>query len=259
MNDITKVSGAIGRVSDVPNILARLKNLYPNEESLIENAVRILDKIEFNNESSSDARFQVATFAAEQLRLSLVNPHHRRYSSKLMSLAMVWDRTSPKLYNDLYASGLFCLPSNQTVRRLTSALSVRGGLEDGTVQYLKMTISKLEQRDKLVNLAMDEVYTAKAIEFAGGRVYGESELKVTQTLFSTLISSVGGSYQDFVSMTPIVTITSEGIKEIFDQVVQGLTDVGFVVVSVTTDGHKTNVRFHNEQGSICNPLYTVSH
>ena len=83
MNDITKVSGAIGRVSDVPNILARLKNLNPNEENLIENAVRILDKIEFNSESSSDARIQVATLAVEQLRLSLVNPHQRRYSSKL--------------------------------------------------------------------------------------------------------------------------------------------------------------------------------
>ena len=60
-------------------------------------------------------------------------------------------------------------------------------------------------------------------------------------------------------MTPIVTITSEAIKEIFDQFLQGLTGVGFVVVSVTTDGHKTNVRFHNEQGSSSNPLYTVNH
>ena len=76
MNDITQVSGAIGRVSDVPNILARLKNLNPNEENLIENAVRILDKIESNNERSSDTRFQVATFAAEQLGLSLVKLHH---------------------------------------------------------------------------------------------------------------------------------------------------------------------------------------
>ena len=42
-----------------------------------------------------------------------------------MSLAMVWERTSQKLYNDLYASGLFCLPINQTLRSLTSALSVR--------------------------------------------------------------------------------------------------------------------------------------
>ena len=58
-----------------------------------------------------------------------------------MSLAMVWDRASPKSYNDLYASGLFCLPSNQTLRRLTSALSVREGLEAGTVQYFKLRIS----------------------------------------------------------------------------------------------------------------------
>ena len=30
-------------------------------------------------------------------------------------------------------------------------------------------------------------------------------------------------------------------------------------MSVTTDGHKTNVRFHNEQGSSSNPLYSVNH
>ena len=54
-----------------------------------------------------------------------------------------------------------------------------------------------------------------------------------------------------------VTITSEAIKEVLDQVTKGLTDVGFVVVSVATDGHKTNVRFHNEQSSRSNPLYTI--
>ena len=77
MNDITQVSGAIGRVSDVPSILTHLKNMHTNEENLIEYVVRILDKTESINENSSDTRFEVGTSAAEQLRLSLVNPHHR--------------------------------------------------------------------------------------------------------------------------------------------------------------------------------------
>ena len=32
-------------------------------------------------------------------------------------------------------------------------------------------VSALEPRDRIVNLAMDEVYTAQAVELAGGRLY----------------------------------------------------------------------------------------
>ena len=68
----------------------------------MENAVSILGNIESNNENSSDTRFQVvATFAKEQLRFFLVYRHQQRYTSKLMSLTIVWDRISPKLYNDI--------------------------------------------------------------------------------------------------------------------------------------------------------------
>ena len=41
-------------------------------------------------------------FASQRLRLILTPIHQRRYSPVLMSLAVVWEETSPGLYQDLY-------------------------------------------------------------------------------------------------------------------------------------------------------------
>jgi hypothetical protein len=165
-----------------------------------------------------------------------------------MSAAMVWDRTSPKLYEDLFNSNLLVLPHRSTLRRLTSALSVKEGLEIGTIKYLSMRYNKLNPKERLVNLAMDEVYTARAVELAGGRVYGDSEDGVTNTLFCTHISSVAGRFEDLVSMSPVPHITTNDIKHIFFKVLKSLTEIGFIIVSVTTDGHRTNQSFHNALG-----------
>ena len=74
-----------------------------------------------------------------------------------MSAAMVWDRTGPKLYGDLYNSGLLVFPNRSILRRLTSALSVKEGVEVGIIKYLQLRVSNLNPRERLVNLTMEEV------------------------------------------------------------------------------------------------------
>ena len=74
-----------------------------------------------------------------------------------------------------------------TLRRLTSALNLKEGLDPATIKYLSMRISKLNPKDKLVNIAMDEIYTKQTVELAGGRLYGDSEKGITNTLFCTYI------------------------------------------------------------------------
>ncbi|KAF0310523.1 WD repeat-containing protein 60 [Amphibalanus amphitrite] len=95
---------------------------------------------------------------------------------------------------------------------------------------------------------MDEVYTARAVELAGGRLYGEGKDGVTSTIFCTFISSVAGSYEDIISMSPVTSITTSDIRNIFFTVLKTLTEIGFTVVSCTTDGHRTNQGFHNSLG-----------
>ena len=44
-------------------------------------------------------------------------------------------------------------------------------------------------------------------------------------------------------------LKSDDIKDIFSKVLKNLTELGFVVVSVTTDGHRTNQSSHNSLGT----------
>ena len=242
---LTAKPGLFQSTTEVLNVLARLKSLKLSAKDLIVSAANLLDRA---TEADSGDRLTVCQFVAEQLRLVSVPANRRRYSQALMSLAVVWDRTSPKLYEDLCHSSVLLLPHKKTLRRITSALSVREGLEIGTEKYLKMRIDKLSERERLVNLAMDEVYTARAVELAGGRLYGEGKDGVTSTIFCTLISSVAGNYEDIISMSPVTSITTADIRSIFFTVLKTLTEIGFIVVSCTTDGHRTNQGFHNSLG-----------
>lgn len=51
-----------------------------------------------------------------------------------------------------------------------------------------------------------------------------------------------------ISMTPVQSITADKQQKIFLQVLQGLTEIGYQVVSVTTDGHKVNAAFQSLLG-----------
>ena len=109
------------------------------------------------------------------------------------------------------------------MKRLTSALNLKEGLNPATIKYLSIRISKLNPKDKLVNTAMEDVCTEQTVELAGGRLYGDSEKGITNTLFCTHISSVAGNYQDPVTMSPVTHLKSDDIKDIFFKVLKNLT------------------------------------
>ena len=112
-----------------------------------------------------------------------------------------------------------------------------------------MRIAKLEPRDRLINISMDEVYTAQGVELAGGKYYGETDGALTKTLFCVRINSVSGKYEDMVSMEPVAHVRRDGIADTFNKALQGLTELGFVVISVTTDNHIVNQSWHNSLGA----------
>ena len=88
-------------------MLARLKAVTPDDSDLRATAAKLLDRVALENENEFSMQAQ---FLAEQLRLANVPRQQRRYSPMLLCSAMVWDRTSPKLYEDLRNSGLVLLP-----------------------------------------------------------------------------------------------------------------------------------------------------
>lgn len=146
-------SGTFSTTTKVLNILSCFKTLT------VDTSDKMTTTEEFFNTVSKDCcnkeAFLLCQFASEQLRLVSMC---RCYSLMFMTAAMVWYRTSPKLYNNLYSPGFLGLPHRTRIRRVTSVLSVKDGFKVGTMKYLEMRVAKLISREKLVNLAMDEVH-----------------------------------------------------------------------------------------------------
>ena len=176
--------------SEILNTVAFLKNkdVFTTVE-YVSSAIAALEKSISSTEDN--ALQQRLEFTIEQLRLSMKTKSGRRFSSSLLAMSALWLQTSPALYRQISDENVLVIPAVETVKRLTSALAVDCGVSSGTVAYLSSRFSKLEERDKLVSIAMDEVYTQKRVELAAGKVYGQENGQITKTLFCTMISSVG--------------------------------------------------------------------
>ena len=144
VSDICSVPGKLSSVSEVLNVLARLKSVSVDTPARLLSAATILDAIVESNDN--DDICAAVTFCAEQLRLIAKPAKTRRYSQTLLGSAVIWDRISPKLYSVLQQSSMLCLPHSRTLRRLTSALQVSSGIDSATMAYLGMRIEKLEPR-----------------------------------------------------------------------------------------------------------------
>ncbi len=61
-----------------------------------------------------------------------------------------------------------------------------------------------------------------------------------------MISSVGGKYEDMVCFAPTVTLDWSTLLQHFNKVFQALHSIGFHIIVVGSDGHKTNVKFFTQ-------------
>ena len=118
------MSGILANTTEVLNVLARLKNVTRSSKDLIFSAAELLNRVMEEGEDGSKESALKCQFAADQLRLVSSPSHCRRYNAMLMSDAMVCERTNPKLYDDLFDSCLLVPPNRETLRRMTTGLSV---------------------------------------------------------------------------------------------------------------------------------------
>ena len=108
---------------------------------------------------------------------------------------------------------------------LTSSFKVEGGSVEGdipqsTKQYLKTRIVSLNEREKTVNLILDEVYNARRVEYSGGKFYGYENQQVTKTLLGFMIKSVAGKFHDMVALVPISNIDADVIDKLWHKVLE---------------------------------------
>ena len=59
-----------------------------------------------------------------------------------------------------------------------------------TISYLRKRLENLNQRERLVSLLIDEVYTARQVEYQNGKFYGYENQEPTKTLLCPMIKGV---------------------------------------------------------------------
>lgn len=240
------VAGEFSQASQVLNSIAYLKNLSEegnNQSDVIDHAVILLKSVLSDLEEEHQRKL---SFIIEQMELLLKEPRRRRYSSFTIACAIMWQNTSAALYNQLLGEGILTLPAVGYLKQLSSALAVETGLSQSTMNYLKRRATNLSAREKMVTVILDEVYCAKRVEFAGGKVFGLEGESASKTLLCFMITSIAGRYRDMVAMHPISKIDFQVIEKNFLQVLGAVTDIGFDVVGVSTDGHSSNRKFYEQ-------------
>ena len=240
---LLKQKNKILHISEVENVLARLKNWEIEPSNTLEHCADLLENFE-TNELENESRL-VAQFCSEQLRLVLKHPNARRYSSRLFGHCALWDRMSPKLYSHLYNNKFLVLPHPKVCREKSNALNVSTGFNEVTRKYFEMRCGKLSEREKLVHLSMDEVHVSESLELISGTFYGEEEGKTAKKIFALHISSIAGNYRDLLSLNPVIQTNKAFIDTMFNKALEELTQIGFLIVSVSTDNHKSNQAWHN--------------
>ena len=129
-------------MSQVSNIVAFLKNQSgPTEPDSLQDYIKEF-KANISNVDLDSTTSRKISFAIEQMEMANQRPKGRRYSTALLSVCVLWERTSPALYKQILGEDLLCYhqEDDQEAKEYE---------RDNPYQYIFMggqdTLSKLHQ------------------------------------------------------------------------------------------------------------------
>ena len=132
------------------------------------------------------------SFVLEQLKLAFVSKNGRRYSSRTITTAFLWQLTSSSLYKKL--RHLLILPSIGLLRKLSADLDLQ--CERFDLMYLEQRSASLNQQERLVVLMLVEVYTAQLVEYTNDAFIGLTEAGTpAKTVLTFTVQLICGKYK----------------------------------------------------------------
>ena len=240
--------GVVQQLSQLNNIMARVKSWSSDVSSMslslaVDMAVNAL-KAGLGSIGDEDSEeYKQTEFMVEQLQLLTKSKFGRHYSPGLTVTAFMVHSASSAAYDVLQKSSILCLPSVNTLKKVTKRLDTRSGLDNSA--YLKLRISNLNEHERTVVLIIDEIYVAKRVEYSGGDVQGlAADGSVASTLLCFMVKSLACKYKDVVAIYPMCKLTAEKQHECFKETMKLLGSVGIRVVAVSVDNAATNRKFY---------------
>jgi len=114
---------------------------------------------------------------------------------------------SPVAYQVLLDENMLCLPSTNTLKKMTWRLNSITAVDNSA--YLQLQVSQLNEPERTVTLMIDEIYIAKRVEYTTGGVQGlTAESSVASTLLCFMVKSLANKYKDIVAIYPMDKLTA---------------------------------------------------
>jgi hypothetical protein len=187
------------------HILHGLSFTVNDQVALVEQALTELHNL-MNDSDEYDAdvadRLQ---FLSEQI--SLLFMKQKRYSYVFISVAFSFFAVSLSVYNRLRDTVL-TLPNVSYLKRLSSVLSVSGGLNDSDshITYLKQKAELIQPRERHVMLLLDEIHVQPRATYKGGNVIGmavNSPLEQATTVQAFMLCTLLSPNKDVAASVPV--------------------------------------------------------
>ena len=229
------------------NTCTSLNTIFSYLESIPKKQVsddELVDEIIHKLEYSSFSENKKVGFLIEQLILLLKKPNARRYSLSMLAMTVLIQRISPACYKQLYNDGFLTRPSPGHLRRLCSSIDVDSmTLNESAIAYITARFKRLPEKDRLVSVLLDEVYSHQAVQYDNGKFFGAEGGQMTKTMLCVMLKSIAGKYRDIVVMVPVVNINAEKLHSIWTDIMIKIEKIGFDVAVTMTDGHSSNMNF----------------
>ena len=210
----------------------------------IDMAINCLNTAIDNLDSQGDQQDKTRkiSFMVEQLQLLTKSKFGCQYSPQLTIFAYMFYASSSAAYNVVREENVMCLPSVNTLRKVTRRLNTSDGLDNKS--YLKLRASKLNQFQRHVLLMIDEIYIAKRVEYSRGAIQGLTpDGSVATILLCFMVKSIAGKYKDIVAIYPMSKLTAAKQHDCYKEVVALLQDVSLNLVGISVDNASTNRKF----------------
>ena len=239
-------TGSLQTMSQLLNVMARVSCWCDDSQTrptslLLQTAIKCLrDHISSLDDNCDEHRKM--SFILEQLQLSSKSKYKRHYSPQLTVFSYIVHATSSAAYEVLLQQNVLCLPSVNTLSKVTRQVNSSSGLDN--TAYLNLRISKLNAFQRNVVLIIDEIYIAKRVEYSGGEVQGlTADGSVASTLLCFMVKSLVGKFKDVVSVYPMTGLTAAKQYDCYTEVMAVVRKVGLNVIAISVDNASTNRKF----------------
>lgn len=183
----------------------------------------------------------VLSFVLGQLKnIFLGRPH---YDTDTVMFSFLFRNISPAAY--AYASEFLYLPTKAFLNIKAQQLDTKDN-----VRYLKDIFDRLKPIERIISIAVDEIYLGQKVEYRNGHISGFAETPleasvstpaaVARTAQGFLMQSVCGPMKEILRLMPVAKQTAGELKDALLEVIKTVQDVGFEVVAVITDGNRLN-------------------